>query len=109
MEGTFADRVQKQVIIAKRNSAWRREFMNWEMTLLVERDKGRDEGETLRIVRQVLKKASLNQSEEKIAEDLLEERDLIHEILSIAARLEDPTAENVFAVYREKELAAPRC
>ena len=84
--------------------------MNWEMTLLVERDKGRDEGETLRIVRQVLKKASLNQSEEKIAEDLMEDRDSIHDILSIAASMKEPTAENVFAVFRKKELAAShRC
>ena len=41
---TYADRVQEKVRIAKLNSSLRREFMNWEMTLLVERNKGHDEG-----------------------------------------------------------------
>ena len=41
---TYADRVQEKVRIAKLSSVLRREFMNWEMTLLVERNKGHDEG-----------------------------------------------------------------
>ncbi|MBR3188012.1 MAG: hypothetical protein IKF59_08225, partial [Lachnospiraceae bacterium] len=32
--GSFADRVQKKVLIARQNSKWRREFMEWKMTLL---------------------------------------------------------------------------
>ena len=43
-DDSYAGRVQKQVEAAKRSSALRREYMNWEMTLLVERDKGRAEG-----------------------------------------------------------------
>ena len=42
--GSFADRVQKKVLIARQNSKWRREFMEWKMTLLNEREKGREEG-----------------------------------------------------------------
>ena len=70
--------------------------MNWEMTLLVERNKGHDEGHTeglaegraeglsdgevLKLVKQVRKKLSLHQSEEKIADDLVEDISLIHTI-----------------------------
>ena len=42
--GSFADRVQDQVIIARQNAEWRREYMDWKMTLLNERIKGREEG-----------------------------------------------------------------
>ena len=37
------DRVQKQVHIARRNAKWRKEYMDWEMTLRNEREKGREE------------------------------------------------------------------
>ena len=40
-KGSFADRVQKQVVIARKNSEWRRQYMEWRMTLLNERGKGR--------------------------------------------------------------------
>jgi len=43
-EGSFADRVQRQVYIARRNARWRKEYMDWEMTLRNEREKGREEG-----------------------------------------------------------------
>ena len=43
-EGSFADRVQRQVHIARRNAIWRKEYMDWEMTLRNEREKGREEG-----------------------------------------------------------------
>ena len=43
-EGSFADRVQRQVHIARRNARWRKEYMEWEMTLRNEREKGREEG-----------------------------------------------------------------
>ncbi len=43
-EGSFADRVQRQVRIARRNARWRKEYMDWEMTLRNEREKGREEG-----------------------------------------------------------------
>ena len=43
-EGSFADRVQRQLHIARRNARWRKEYMEWEMTLRNEREKGREEG-----------------------------------------------------------------
>lgn len=43
-EGSFADRLQRQVHIARRNARWRKEYMDWEMTLRNEREKGREEG-----------------------------------------------------------------
>ena len=42
--GSFAYRVQNQVIMARQNAEWRREYMEWKMTLLNERIKGREEG-----------------------------------------------------------------
>jgi predicted transposase/invertase (TIGR01784 family) len=42
-DGSFADRVQKQVIRARHNSEWRRDYVDWEMTLRNEREKGREE------------------------------------------------------------------
>ena len=43
-KGSFADRVQDEVAIARKNSDWRRQYMEWKMTLLNERNKGREEG-----------------------------------------------------------------
>ena len=43
-EGSFADRVQKQVIVARKNAEWRRQYMDWKMTLRHERNLGREEG-----------------------------------------------------------------
>ena len=43
-ELVLADRVQRQVHIARRNARWRKEYMDWEMTLRNEREKGREEG-----------------------------------------------------------------
>ena len=42
-KGSFADRVQRQGYIARRNAKWRKEYMDWEMTLRNEREKGREE------------------------------------------------------------------
>ena len=41
-EGSFASRVQRQVIRARHNSEWRRDYVDWEMTLRNEREKGRE-------------------------------------------------------------------
>ena len=38
------DGVTKEVHIARRNARWRKEYMDWEMTLRNEREKGREEG-----------------------------------------------------------------
>ena len=43
-EGSFADRVQRQVHKARRNARWRKEYMDWEMMMRNEREKGREEG-----------------------------------------------------------------
>ena len=42
-EGSFAERVQKQVYYARHNARWRKEYMNWEMTLRNEREKGAEQ------------------------------------------------------------------
>ena len=114
---TYADRVQEKVRIAKLNSALRREFMNWEMTLLVERNKGHDEGraeglaegraeglsdgEILKLVKQVRKKLSLHQSEEKIADDLVEDISLVHTICELIKQMPDENDEGVLQAYKQ--------
>ena len=110
---TYADRVQEKVRIAKLNSSLRREFMNWEMTLLVERNKGHDEGhaeglaegrsdgEVLKLVKQVRKKLSLHQSEEKIADDLVEDISLIHTICELITQMPDENDEGVLQEYKQ--------
>ena len=111
---TYADRVQEKVRIAKLNSSLRREFMNWEMTLLVERNKGHDEGhaeglaegrsdgEVLKLVKQVRKKLSLHQSEEKIADDLVEDISLIHTICELITQMPDENDESVLQEYKQR-------
>ena len=114
---TYADRVQEKVRIAKLNSSLRREFMNWEMTLLVERNKGHDEGraeglaegraeglsdgEILKLVKQVRKKLSLHQSEEKIADDLVEDISLVHTICELIKQMPDENDEGVLQEYKQ--------
>ena len=123
---TYADRVQEKVRIAKLNSALRREFMNWEMTLLVERNKGHDEGlaeglaegraeghaeglaqglsdgEILKLVKLVRKKLSLYQSEEKIADDLVEDISLVHTICELIKQMPDKNDEGVLQEYKQR-------
>jgi predicted transposase/invertase (TIGR01784 family) len=126
---TYADRVQEKVRIAKLNSGLRREFMNWEMTLLVERNKGHDEGhaeglaegraeglaeglaegraegltdgEILKLVKLVRKKLSLHQSEEKIADDLVEDISLVHTICELIKQMPDENDEGVLQEYKQ--------
>ena len=104
--------------------------MNWEMTLLVERNKGHDEGlaeglaegraegraeghaeglaegrsdgEVLKLVKQVRKKLSLHQSEEKIADDLVEDISLIHTICELITQMPDENDEGVLQEYKQR-------
>ena len=55
-KGSFADRIQEQVIRARQNVEWRRQYMDWKMTLLSERSKGREEGTLLKEVELISKK-----------------------------------------------------
>ena len=94
------DRVQKQVDIAKRNSVWRREYMNWEMTLSVERDKGRYEGEMLNSIRLILSKLSKGKTEEVIADEIEKDVTFVHLINSLSVTMDSPTPEAVFNAYK---------
>ena len=88
--------------------------MNWEMTLLVERNKGHAEGlaegraegltdgEILRLVKQARKKLSLHQSEEKIADDLVEDISLVHIICELITQMPDENDEGVLREYKQK-------
>ena len=102
--GSYADRVQKQVDIAKRNSVWRREYMNWEMTLSVERDKGRKEGryegEMLNSIRLILSKLSKGKTEEVIADEIERDVTFVQLINSLSETMDSPTPEAVFNAYK---------
>ena len=98
--GTYADRVQKQVDIAKRNSVWRREYMNWEMTLSIERDKGRHEGEMLNSIRLILSKLSKGTTEEVIADEIERDVTFVHLINSLSETMDSPPPEAVFNAYK---------
>ena len=104
--------------------------MNWEMTLLVERNKGHDEGhaeglaegraeglaeghaeglaegrsdgEVLKLVKQVRQKLSLHRSEEKIADDLVEDISLIHTICELITQMPDENDEGVLQEYKQR-------
>ena len=99
-----AFRVQKQVDIAKRNSVWRREYMNWEMTLSVERDKGRKEGryegEMLNSIRLILSKLSKGKTEEVIADEIERDVTFVQLINSLSETMDSPTPEAVFNAYK---------
>ena len=119
---TFAGRVQKSVEAAKRSSALRREFMNWEMTLIVERNKGkaegreegraegkiegRDEGELLKLIKQILKKMSKGQNVEKIADDLMEELSLIEIICGIVSESDSSDPEEILRILKARQAAS---
>ena len=112
--GTFAGRVQKGVDAAKRDSATRREFMNWEMTLTVERNKGReegrkegieegrDEGDLLRLIKLAQKKCSKGYSLERIAEELEENPELIEPIFDVCAENPGAGSEIILHLLEER-------
>ena len=83
--------------------------MNSEMTLLVERNKGHDEGrveglsdgEILKLVKLIRKKLSLQQSEEKIADDLVEDISLVHTICELIKQMPDENDEGVLQEYKQ--------
>ena len=77
--------------------------MNWEMTLLVERDKGRTEGDTLRLIRQILLKLDKGKSEDVIASEVEEDPAVVHQFASIAAGMDDPDPEKVLGAYNDRK------
>ena len=112
-KGSFADRLQEQVIRARQNSEWRRQYMDWKMTLLSERSKGREEGlaEGREVGLAEGRQAGL--AEGRQAGMLLNEIDLITkkikrglELPAIAAEME--TEEDIIRpIYDAVKLSAP--
>lgn len=82
--GSFAARVQDQVIMARQNAKWRREYMDWKMTLLNERVKGREEGrkegQLLLQIETIKKKVIKGVDLPEIAEALEMDADLIRPV-----------------------------
>ena len=96
--------------------------MNWEMTLIVERNKGkaegreegraegkiegRDEGELLKLIKQILKKMSKGQNVEKIADDLMEELSLIEIICGIISESNSSDPEEILRIIKARQAAS---
>ena len=74
--------------------------MNWEMTLAVERDKGRYEGEMLNSIRLILSKLSKGKTEEVIADEIEKDVTFVHLINSLSVTMDSPTPEAVFNAYK---------
>lgn len=79
-KNSFADRVQKQVAIARKNPEWRRQYMEWKMTLLNEREKGREEGAVLERIEMVEKKIKKGMNLPEIADDMEKDIETIRPI-----------------------------
>ena len=99
---TFAWRVQNQVILARKNARWREQYMNWNITLMNERHKG----ESLQVIRMILKKHALGQSPDNIAEDLLEEPDYVRKVCGYAEANRDVTPKEVLKMLEDEEKKA---
>ena len=74
--------------------------MNWEMTLSIERDKGRYEGEMLTSIRLILSKLSKGKTEEVIADEIEKDVTFVHLINSLSVTMDSPTPEAVFNAYK---------
>ena len=78
--------------------------MNWEMTLSVERDKGRKEGryegEMLNSIRLILSKLSKSKTEEVIADEIERDVTFVQLINSLSETMDSPTPEAVFNAYK---------
>ena len=102
--GSFADRVQNQVIKARQNAEWRREYMDWKMTLLNERVKGREEGLLLLQIETIKKKVLKGVDLPEIAEALEMDADLIRPVWeAVKASAPDYNEEEILKVLTDRK------
>ena len=101
---SFADRIQKQVLIARKNPEWRRQYMEWKMTLLNEREKGREEGVILDRIDTVEKKIKKGLDLQEIADAMEKDIEAIRPIWD-AVREAAPThdREEILQAIRARE------
>ncbi len=99
--GSFADRVQDKVLIARQNSKWRREFMEWKMTLLNEREKGREEGSLLKQIDIVIKKMQKGRDLSETAAAMEENEEVLRPIWeAVKAAAPEYDTEKILRVLR---------
>lgn len=82
-ENSFANRIQEQVLIARKNSEWRRQYMEWKMTLLNEREKGREEGVLSEQIDTITKKIRKGRSLEEAADEMEKDQEVIRPIWEV--------------------------
>ena len=78
--------------------------MNWEMTLSIERDKGRNEGELLTLVKQILAKIPKGKPENVIADEIERDVTFVHLIATLSKNMDAPTPEAVLSAYKKLEV-----
>ena len=110
--GSFAARIQDQVIMARQNAKWRREYMDWKMTLLNERVKGREEGRKegreegllLLQIETIKKKVLKGVDLPEIAEALEMDADLIRPVWeAVKASAPDYNEEEILKVLTDRK------
>ena len=78
--------------------------MNWEMTLSIERDKGRNEGELLTLVKQILAKIPKGKPEDVIADEIERDVTFVHLITTLSKNMDAPTPEAILSAYKKLEV-----
>lgn len=82
--------------------------MDWEMTLLVERRKGLEQGELLKTIRLIMKKHSIGMSAEQIAEDIFEPQELVERVFVIISAFPNVEAEEILRkIEADEEIRVP--
>ena len=99
---SFADRIQEQVIRARQNSEWRRQYMDWKMTLLSERSKGREEGVLLERISTITQKVKRGVELSQIADAMEKDTETIRPIYdAVKAAAPDYDSEKILQKLRE--------
>ena len=100
-KGSFADRIQEQVVKARQNSE-RRQYMDWKMTLLSERSKGREEGVLLERISTITQKVKRGVELSAIADAMEKDEETIRPIYdAVKAAAPDYDSEKILEMLRE--------
>lgn len=100
-ENSFVNRVQEQVLIARMNSEWRRQYMEWKMTLLNEREKGREEGRAEGVLFEqidtIIKKIRKGRNLSETAEEMEKDQEMIRPVWeAVKAQAPEYDREKIF-------------
>ena len=111
-ERELTRRIDRKVIAARKNERWRREYMSYLMELNQQyrngkeegRKEGRKQGEILKLITMVKKKIENGDSIAKIADDLLEDADVIEKIYDIVKENPEKTREEICEILMNQKI-----